>query len=54
MCAWLAAASEHAKALAGSVNQRAFEVTREQARGETAQAIREGLDADIANFFVDA
>jgi enoyl-CoA hydratase len=49
----LDASHAHARALAGSVNQRAFAVTRQLARGGTAQAILDGLDADVEAFFVD-
>ena len=49
----LEAAHEHATNLAGSINRRAFATTRDFARRETANAILEGLDADVAGFFVD-
>jgi enoyl-CoA hydratase len=48
----IAAGRERAAALAETLSSPAFRATRTTVRGPVAEAIRGGLDADIASFFV--
>jgi enoyl-CoA hydratase len=48
-----AAAVDEARRLAAYVQPRAFRATREIARGRTTAAMRDGLVADLSDFFVE-
>jgi len=48
-----AAAVDEARRLAAYVQPRAFRATREIARGDTTAAMRDGLVADLSDFFVE-